>query len=48
MTDEQTKVTTSDRLWSEEVERADAGEVEDKTAYQWSNGRKFVEPDPIP
>lgn len=41
MPDDQT-VTTSDRLWSEEVAQADTTE-EDKTAYEWSNGKKFEE-----
>lgn len=44
MPDDQT-VTTSDRLWSEEVEIAKGGQEEDKTAYEWSNGKKFEDGD---
>lgn len=33
-------VQTSERLWSEEVEATDPSK-EDKTAYQWNNGKKF-------
>lgn len=41
------QVTSSERLWSEEVGIARAGEpVPTKdTAYEWSNERKFVEGD---
>jgi hypothetical protein len=35
-----TKVEFSERLWSEEVAAADPT-PEDKTAYVWSNGKKF-------
>ena len=37
---EEQVVTTSERLWSEEVETADTSK-EDKTAYEFTNGRKF-------
>lgn len=43
MPDEQT-VTSSDKPWSEEVQQADTT-PEDKTAYTFSNGRKFVNSD---
>ena len=39
MADEQ-QVTTSETLLSEEVAKAHP-QPEDKTAYEWSNGRKF-------
>lgn len=39
MADEQV-VTTSERLWSEEVEAID-GSKEDKTAYEFTNGRRM-------
>lgn len=39
MADDQV-VTTSERLWSEECEAIDGGK-EDKTAYEFNNGRKF-------
>ncbi len=39
MPDEQT-VTTSETTLQEEVNKAHP-EPEDKTAYEWSNGRKF-------
>lgn len=37
---EEQQVTTSERLWSEEVEALDTSK-EDKTAYEFNNGRKF-------
>lgn len=36
------QVTTSERLWSEEVGMAEADAVQKKEiAYDWSNGRTF-------
>lgn len=43
MADEQT-VTSSEKLWSEEVAQADTT-PEDKTVYTFGNNRKFVESD---
>lgn len=37
------RVKMTERLWSEEVARADPT-PEDTTVYVWSNGRKFVAP----
>jgi hypothetical protein len=45
MADEQI-VTTSEKLWSEEVETVDDSK-EIKTAYVFSNGRKFDWPEPL-
>lgn len=41
-------VTTSERLWSDEVGIARAGEEprsSKDTAYEWSNGRTFLDGD---
>lgn len=35
--------TVSEKLWSQICDEADS-EEEDKTAYVFSNGRKFVDP----
>lgn len=45
--DPDTVVQTSEQLWSEAVARADAGEIEEFPAYEWSNGRKTVMPDTV-
>jgi len=39
------KVRTTERLWSSEVKRADKSK-EVKPTYEFSNGRKFVQPKP--
>jgi len=41
MADQKVRVTT--RLWSGEVRKADKSK-EQKPAYEFSNGRKFVQP----
>lgn len=43
--DPRTRVRVTERLWSEEVELARAGEElkPGDTAYEFSHGRKFVE-----
>jgi hypothetical protein len=40
-------VKTSERLWSEEVKKAD-NTPEQKPTYEFSNGRVFVEPKRTP
>jgi hypothetical protein len=37
------KVTTSDRLWSQECEAVDPGLVEEVPDYEFSNGRRFTQ-----
>lgn len=46
--DPRTVVKIGTRLWSQEVATADAGEIPKPhdDAYEFSNGRKFVEKDP--
>jgi hypothetical protein len=39
------EATATEKLWSEEVEIAEVGEVEEFPAYQFSNGRKFEAPE---
>ena len=39
-------VRTTERNWAEEVQLADST-PEDKTAYQFTNGKKFEQPDPL-